>query len=41
LGHDTLQVLVGSPPSTYYMAENTHSTILASASEIDQMRDMA
>jgi len=41
LGHDTLQVFVGSPPSTYYMAENTGSTILASASEIDQMRDMA
>jgi NitT/TauT family transport system substrate-binding protein len=41
LGHNTLQVFVGSPPSTYYMADNTGSTVLASASEIDQMRDMA
>lgn len=41
LGHGTLNVFVGSPPSTYYMARNANSTILAKASEVPAMKDMA
>ncbi|MBO0847661.1 MAG: ABC transporter substrate-binding protein, partial [Nocardioides sp.] len=41
LGHGTLQTFVGSPPSTYFMSRNANSTILASASEVPELRDMA
>lgn len=41
LGHGTLQVFVGSPPSTYYMARSASSTILASASEVPDLKQMA
>ncbi|HVX55145.1 ABC transporter substrate-binding protein [Nocardioides sp.] len=41
LGHGTLQVFVGSPPSTYYMADNANSEIVANATEVPAMKDMA
>lgn len=41
LGHGTLQVFVGSPPSTYYMADNANSEIIANATEVPAMKDMA
>lgn len=41
LGHGTLQVFVGSPPSTYYMARSANSTILAAASEVPDLKQMA
>jgi NitT/TauT family transport system substrate-binding protein len=41
LGHGTLQVFVGSPPSTYYMADNADSQIVANATEVPSMKDMA
>jgi len=41
LGHGTLQVFVGSPPSTYYMADNADSQIVANATEVPAMKDMA
>lgn len=41
LGHGTLQVFVGSPPSSYYMARKAGSTIIAKASEVPSMKDMA
>ena len=34
-------VVVGSPPSTYYIARKADSVILASASEVPEWRDMA
>lgn len=41
LGHGTLQVFVGSPPSSYYMARNAGSQILANAAEVPALKDMA
>jgi ABC-type nitrate/sulfonate/bicarbonate transport system substrate-binding protein len=41
LGHGTLQVFVGSPPSTFYMADKANSQIVANASEVPAMKDMA
>jgi len=41
LGHGTLQVFVGSPPSTYYMADNAGSQIVANATEVPAMKEMA
>jgi NitT/TauT family transport system substrate-binding protein len=41
LGHGTLQVFVGSPPSTYYMARNANSQIMAAATEVPDMKQMA
>jgi NitT/TauT family transport system substrate-binding protein len=41
LGHNTLQIFVGSPPSTYYIARQANADILASASEVDAWKQMA
>ena len=41
LGHGTLQVFVGSPPSSYYMADNADSQIVANATEVPALKDMA
>lgn len=41
LQHGTLQVFVGSPPSTYLIARQAGAQILASASEIPEWRGMA
>lgn len=41
LGHGTLQVFVGSPPSTYYMVDNANSEIIANATEVPAMKTMA
>jgi NitT/TauT family transport system substrate-binding protein len=41
LGHGTLQIFVGSPPSTYYIARQANADILASASEVQEWRSMA
>jgi NitT/TauT family transport system substrate-binding protein len=41
LGHGTLQVFVGSPPSSYYMADKANSVIIANATEVPAMKDMA
>jgi NitT/TauT family transport system substrate-binding protein len=41
LGHGTLQVFVGSPPSTYYMVDNANSEIIANATEVPAMKSMA
>jgi NitT/TauT family transport system substrate-binding protein len=41
LGHGTLQIFVGSPPSTYFIARQANADILASASEVQEWRSMA
>nr|WTB35047.1 ABC transporter substrate-binding protein [Streptomyces sp. NBC_00830] len=41
LGHGTLQVFVGSPPSSYYMVDHANSEIIANATEVPAMKDMA
>jgi NitT/TauT family transport system substrate-binding protein len=41
LGHGTLQIFVGSPPSTYYIARKANGVILATASEVPEWRNMA
>jgi NitT/TauT family transport system substrate-binding protein len=41
LGHGTLQVFAGSPPSTYYMVDNAGSEIIADATEVPAMKAMA
>ena len=41
LGHGTLQVFVGSPPSTYTMERNSNATVMAAASEIPELKQMA
>ncbi|MEU6323970.1 ABC transporter substrate-binding protein [Streptomyces sp. NPDC047009] len=41
LGHGTLQVFVGSPPSTYYMVDHANSEIIANATEVPAMKTMA
>jgi NitT/TauT family transport system substrate-binding protein len=41
LQHGTLQIFVGSPPSTYYIARQAGAQILATGSEIPQWKNMA
>jgi NitT/TauT family transport system substrate-binding protein len=41
LGHGTLQIFVGSPPSTYFIARQADADVLASASEVQNWREMA
>jgi NitT/TauT family transport system substrate-binding protein len=41
LGHGTLQIFVGSPPSTYYISRKADGVIMASASEVPEWRNMA
>jgi NitT/TauT family transport system substrate-binding protein len=41
LDHGTLQLFVGSPPTSYYMADSANSVIVANATEVPAMKDMA
>ncbi|MFI6345532.1 ABC transporter substrate-binding protein [Streptomyces sp. NPDC050560] len=41
LQHGTLQIFVGSPPSSYYIARKADATVLASGSEVPEWKDMA
>lgn len=41
LQHGTLQIFVGSPPSSYYIARKADAEILASGSEVPEWKDMA
>lgn len=41
LQHGTLQIFVGSPPSSYYIARKADAAILASGSEVPEWKNMA